>query len=196
LTGVVMPATAQDVLDFWFAEAGTARWFAADAAFDAQIRARFGEAVEAAANGRLDDWAATPAGWLALLILLDQFPRNLYRDDPRAWAADARAQRVALSGMARGDDRQLPAVQRVFAYLPLEHAEDSALQRRSVELFEALLAEAASERRQQFEDYLDYARRHREVIARFGRFPHRNATLGRASTPQEMLYLAQPGAGF
>ncbi|HZY33126.1 MAG TPA: DUF924 family protein [Rhodanobacter sp.] len=191
-----MPATAQDVLDFWFVEAGAARWFAADAAFDAQIRARFGEAVEAAANGRLDDWATTPAGWLALLILLDQFPRNLYRDDPRAWAADASAQRVALSGMARGDDRQLPAVQRVFAYLPLEHAEDSALQRRSVELFEALLAEAAPERRQQFEDYLDYARRHREVIARFGRFPHRNATLGRASTPQETLYLAQPGAGF
>jgi len=193
---MAMPAAAQDVLDFWFAEAGTTHWFAADAAFDAQIRARFGEAVEAAANGRLDDWMATPAGWLALLILLDQFPRNLYRDDPRAWAADASAQRVALSGMARGDDRQLHAVQRVFAYLPLEHAEDSALQRRSVELFEALLAEAAPERRQQFEDYLDYARRHREVIARFGRFPHRNATLGRVSTPEETLYLAQPGAGF
>lgn len=191
-----MPATAQDVLDFWFVEAGAAHWFAADAALDAQIRARFGEAVEAAANGRLDDWRATPAGWLALLILLDQFPRNLYRDDPRAWAADASAQRVALSGLARGDDRQLPAVQRVFAYLPLEHAEDSALQRRSVELFETLLAEAAPERRQQFEDYLDYARRHREVIARFGRFPHRNATLGRPSTPQETLYLAQPGTGF
>ena len=137
-----------------------------------------------------------PAVELALLILLDQFPRNLYRDDPRAWAADASAQRVALSGLARSDDRQLPAVQRVFAYLPLEHAEDSALQQRSVELFEALLAEAAPERRQQFEDYLDYARRHREVIARFGRFPHRNATLGRVSTPQETLYLVQPGAGF
>jgi uncharacterized protein (DUF924 family) len=196
LTGVVMPATAQDVLDFWFAEVGTARWFAADAAFDAQIRARFGEAVEAAANGRLDDWATTPRGWLAWLILLDQFPRNLYRDDPRAWAADASAQRVALSGLARRDDRQLPAVQRVFAYLPLEHAEDSALQQRSVELFEALCAEVPTEQRKQFEEYLDYARRHREVIARFGRFPHRNATLGRPSTPQETLYLAQPGAGF
>ncbi|OHC38611.1 DUF924 family protein [Rhodanobacter soli] len=191
-----MPATAQDVLDFWFAEAGTAHWFAADAAFDAQIRARFGAAVEAAANDRLDDWADTPSGWLALLILLDQFPRNLYRHDPRAWAADASAQRVALSGLARSDDRQLPAVQRVFAYLPLEHAEDSALQQRSVELFEALCAEVPTEQRKQFEEFLDYARRHREVIARFGRFPHRNATLGRASTPEEMLYLAQPGAGF
>ena len=191
-----MPATAQDVLDFWFAEASAAHWFAADTGFDAQIRERFGEAAKAAADGRLGDWAATPPGWLALLILLDQFPRNLYRNDPRAWAADASAQRVALSGLARGDDRQLPAVQRVFAYLPLEHAEDIALQQRSVALFEALLADVAPEQRRPFENYLDYARRHREVIARFGRFPHRNATLGRASTPQETLYLAQPGAGF
>ncbi|HEY8328795.1 MAG TPA: DUF924 family protein [Rhodanobacter sp.] len=191
-----MPATAQDVLDFWFVEANAAHWFAADAGFDAQIRERFGAAAQAAADGRLDDWASTSSGWLVLLILLDQFPRNLYRDDPRAWAADAGAQRVALSGIARGGDRQLPAVQRVFAYLPLEHAEDSALQQRSVELFEALLAEAAPERRQQFEDYLDYARRHREVIARFGRFPHRNAALDRPSTPEETLYLVQPDAGF
>ncbi len=135
-------------------------------------------------------------GWLALLLVLDQFPRNLYRNDPRAWAADAVAQRVALSGLARGDDRQLPAVQRVFAYLPLEHAEDSALQQRSVALFESLLAEAEPERRPEFENYLDYARRHREVIARFGRFPHRNAALGRPDTPEEKRYLARPGAGF
>ncbi len=191
-----MSATAQDVLDFWFAEAGVAHWFAADAAFDAQIRERFGAAVEAAADGRLDGWAATPSGWLALLILLDQFPRNLYRNDPRAWAADASAQRMALSGLARGDDRQLPAVQRVFAYLPLEHAEDMALQQRSVALFEALCADAPAEQRKPFGEFLDYARRHREVIARFGRFPHRNAALGRPDTPEEALYLAQPGAGF
>lgn len=191
-----MPATAQDVLDFWFAEANASRWFAADAGFDAQIRERFGETAKAAAGDRLDDWAATPSGWLALLLVLDQFPRNLYRNDPRAWAADAVAQRVALSGLARGDDRQLPAVQRVFAYLPLEHAEDSALQRRSVALFESLLAEAEPERRAEFENYLDYARRHREVIARFGRFPHRNAALGRPDTPEETRYLARPGAGF
>jgi uncharacterized protein (DUF924 family) len=191
-----MPATAQDVLDFWFAEANAAHWFAADAGFDAQIRERFGEAAAAAAGGRLDGWAATPSGWLALLLVLDQFPRNLYRNDPRAWVADAVAQRVALSGLARGDDRQLPAVQRVFAYLPLEHAEDSVLQQRSVALFESLLAEAEPERRPEFENYLDYARRHREVIARFGRFPHRNAALGRPDTPEEMRYLARPGAGF
>lgn len=191
-----MPTTAQDALDFWFAAANAAHWFAADDAFDAQIRERFGAAVQAAAEGRLDDWARTPAGWLALLIVLDQFPRNLYRHDPRAWATDAGAQRMALSGLARGDDRQLPAVQRVFAYLPLEHAEDIALQRRSVALFEALRAEVPTEQRRLFEEYLDYARRHLEVIARFGRFPHRNAALGRPSTPEELHYLAQPGAGF
>ena len=103
---------------------------------------------------------------------------------------------MALSGLARGDDRQLPAIQRVFAYLPLEHAEDRALQQRSVALFEALQREAAVEQRQQFDNFLDYARRHREVIDRFGRFPHRNAVLDRADTPEEATYLTQPGAGF
>lgn len=191
-----MPTTAQDVLDFWFAEANAAHWFAADDGFDARIRERFGAVAQAAAEGRLDDWARTAPGWLALLIVLDQFPRNLYRNDPRAWAADVGAQRVALSGLARGDDRQLPAVQRVFAYLPLEHAEDIALQRRSVALFEALAAAAEPGQRALFEDYLDYARRHQQVIVRFGRFPHRNAVLGRPSTPEELHYLAQPGAGF
>ncbi|WP_426690304.1 DUF924 family protein [Rhodanobacter ginsengiterrae] len=191
-----MQTTARDVLDFWFAEANAAHWFAASAAFDAQIRQHFDTAVHAAADGRLDGWTTTPDGWLALLILLDQFPRNLYRHDPRAWAADVDAQRIALSGLARGDDRQLPAIQRVFAYLPLEHAENPALQRRSVELFEALRLDAPAGQGAQFDNFLDYARRHREVIERFGRFPHRNAVLGRADTPEETLYLAQPGAGF
>ena len=191
-----MPASASDVLEFWFAEAHAVHWFAASADFDGQIREQFGGAVQDAANGRLDGWAATPSGWLALLILLDQFPRNLYRHDPRAWAADPAAQRVALSGLSRGDDRQLPAIRRVFAYLPLEHAEDPALQRRSVELFEALRADAPPGEVARFDDFLDYARRHRDVIERFGRFPHRNAVLGRASSAEEMDYLARPGAGF
>ena len=191
-----MPAVAHDVLDFWFAETNAAHWFVADAAFDAQIRERFGSAMDAAADGRLDRWAVNPPGWLALLILLDQFPRNLYRGDSRAWAQDASAQRVALSGIARGDDRQLLPLQRVFAYLPLEHAEDMALQRQSVALFEALCAEVPPSQRERFEEFLDYARRHRDVIARFGRFPHRNAVLGRTSTPEEMIHLAQPGSGF
>ena len=191
-----MPVSAQDILDFWFDEAHRAHWFEASAAFDAQIRERFGAVAEAAAGDRLDGWTATPDGWLALLIALDQFPRNLHRGDGRAWTHDVKAQRVALSGMARGDDRQLPPIRRVFAYLPLEHAEDKTVQQRSVELFEALCADVPAQQREQFEGFLDYARRHREVIARFGRFPHRNAALGRADTPEEALYLAQPGAGF
>lgn len=191
-----MPATAQDVLDFWFAEAGSAHWFAADAAFDAQVRERFGEAVVAAVDGRLDDWAGTPSGWLALLIVLDQFPRNLYRGDARAWENDVKAQRVASSGLDDGFDQALPPLQRVFAYLPLEHAEDMRLQQRSVALFEDLHAQVDAVERDRYAEFLGYARRHREVIARFGRFPHRNAALGRVSTPGEVSYLAQPGAGF
>jgi uncharacterized protein (DUF924 family) len=191
-----MVAAAPEVLDFWFAPAHVAHWFAADAAFDGQIRERFSATAQAAADGTLDGWTATPSSWLALLIVLDQFPRNLHRGDPQAWAQDVKAQRVALSGIARGDDRPLPALQRVFAYLPLEHAEDSALQQRSVELFETLYAQAPPKQHEQFVGFLDYARRHRDVIARFGRFPHRNAALGRTNTTQETLYLAQPGAGF
>lgn len=192
----MIATSPQAVLDFWFGESAAAQWFGASAAFDAQIREAFGETAQAAADGALDDWAGTPPGWLALLLLLDQFPRNLHRNDPRAWAQDVKAQRVALSGIAQGFDRQLPPIQRVFAYLPLEHAEDIALQQQSVELFEQLCADAAPDQRQRFEGFLDYARRHREVIARFGRFPHRNAALGRVDTPAEQQYLAQPGAGF
>jgi len=192
-----MSAVVRDVLDFWFAEANAARWFVTDAAFDEEIREHFGHSVEAAADGRLDGcWAETPSGWLALLILLDQFPRNLYRGDPRAWAQDVKAQRAVLSGIARGDDRRLPPLRRVFAYMPLEHAENMDLQQLAVEQFGALCLEAPQEQRERFEGYFEYARRHREVIARFGRFPHRNAALGRSSTQEEMLYLAQADAGF
>jgi uncharacterized protein (DUF924 family) len=191
-----MSPTAEAVLAFWFAEENAARWFAADAAFDAQIRTRFGAVAAAAAGGQLDGWTRTPLGWLALLILLDQFSRNLHRNDAAAWAQDQKALKLALAGIERGDDRALPPLQRVFAYLPLEHAEDLAVQQRSVALFEALCAESGAEQRATFEGFLDYARRHRDVIARFGRFPHRNAVLGRPSTAQEAIYLAQPGAGF
>jgi len=191
-----MTADAREVLDFWFDEAHAAHWFASDAGFDREVRERFGAAAEAAANGELDGWAGSPAGWLALLILLDQFPRNLHRGAARAWANDVKAQRVALSGIDRGDDRELPPLRRVFAYLPLEHAEDKGLQQRSVALFEQLQADAPADQAPRFAMFLDYARRHREVIDRFGRFPHRNAVLGRVDTAEEASYLAQPGAGF
>jgi uncharacterized protein (DUF924 family) len=191
-----MSNSARDILDFWFDPAHAAHWFVADARLDGKIRKSFSAEMEAAAQGRLDDWASKPESWLALLILLDQFPRNVYRADARAWATDVKAQRVALSGLAEALDRALLPLQRAFAYLPLEHAEDMGLQQQSVALFEGLHAQVAADQRERFAGFLDYARRHREVIARFGRFPHRNAVLDRSSTADELSYLAQPGAGF
>lgn len=190
--------TPADVLAFWFGQAGEpdyglprAAWFRKDPAFDEAIRQRFLPAVEAALAGRLAAWAGEPAGLLALLILLDQFTRNLFRNTAQAFAGDPPARRLAEQALASGWDRQLLPVQRVFAYLPFEHSETLADQERSLALFAALAAEQSG-----YDGYLDYARRHHEVIARFGRFPHRNAALGRPDMPEEADYLAQPGSGF
>ncbi|RDI98563.1 DUF924 domain-containing protein [Dyella solisilvae] len=191
-----MPILPRDVLDFWFDPAVESRWFERDDAFDAVIRERFAGTLDAASRGELDHWDDTPEGWLALLIVLDQFSRNIHRNDARAWSADARAQAIAEAGIARGDDRWLSPSQRLFAYMPLEHAEDLSLQQHCVKLFEHWLAELPASERGQFEGFLDYARRHHDVIKRFGRFPHRNAALGRSSTPAEQAYLDSPGAGF
>jgi uncharacterized protein (DUF924 family) len=191
-----LPGEAQAVLAFWFDPANRENWFAADPAFDAALRTRFGETFQLAAEGKLAHWAETPQGWLALLIVLDQFSRNLHRDHPQAWAQDLHAQRLALSGIEEGFDRQLPPIQRVFAYMPLEHAEDIGLQRRCTALFERLCDRLPAEERDHYTGFLDYARRHEAVIARFGRFPHRNALLGRPNTAAEEAYLAGPDAGF
>lgn len=188
--------TPEDVLEFWFDDAAQARWFERDDAFDASIRERFADALDAAMDGRLDPWAQTPDGWLALLIVRDQFSRNLFRNDARAWAGDEDTQVLALDGIARGFDQALAPLRRVFAYMPLEHAESRVLQRHCVHLFERLAAHQPPDLRAAFEHFADYARRHREVIERFGRFPHRNAILGRADTPEEREYLVGPGAGF
>ncbi len=185
-----MPAT---VLRFWFGDEPLAvrgEWFRKDPAFDQDIRERFGALVERALAGPLG-WDADPASRLAEVIVLDQFPRNLFREQARAFAGDARARTIALSLIDAGDDARLHPLQRWFAYLPLEHAEDLALQHRSVALFEALAREDPS-----MAGALDYAERHRDVIRRFGRFPHRNRALGRESTAAELGYLAQPGSGF
>ncbi|NII11929.1 DUF924 family protein [Oleiagrimonas sp. C23AA] len=191
----------QQVLGFWFGEgkaAGQPRqaWFQKDADFDAQIRQRFGNTVQTALGGGLVEWTQTPSGWLALIVVLDQFTRNIGRDTEAAFAGDARALTLALEGIARGDDQALSPLERVFCYLPLEHAEDAMLQARSVGLFEALRDAVPAASRAPFENFLDYARRHQQVIERFGRFPHRNGLLGRTSTPAEVDYLSQPGAGF
>jgi uncharacterized protein (DUF924 family) len=184
------------VLSFWFDPNHHDEWWAGRPPFDALIRERFAATVEAAEAEKLSDWTSTPSGWLALLIVLDQFPRNLYRNDARAWKLDLRAQQLALWGIEQGYDRQLPAIQRVFAYMPLEHAEDAGLQDRCVALFESLCDGEPPDERSRYTGFLDYARRHQAVIARFDRFPHRNAVLGRTDTPDEAAYLAESGSGF
>lgn len=173
---------ALDILDFWWA-AGPARWFARDEAFDTAIRDRFQGATETAATGALDVWAETPHGSLALLLLLDQFPRNLYRGDARAFAADAHARRIAGHALELGHDRAFPREARVFFYLPFEHSESLADQERSVDLF----------RRHGEREAYFYALVHLDVIRRFGRFPHRNAALGRTTSPAEAAFLADGG---
>jgi uncharacterized protein (DUF924 family) len=186
--------TAQQILDFWFGPAPDAarpEWFRKDEAFDGEIRARFGATVEAALQGAHRDWNATPAGALARVLLLDQFTRNIHRGTPRAFAGDALALEAARAMQQRGDDRALAPLQRLFAYLPFEHAEDAGAQRESVRLFDALAHEHPGTA-----DFADYARRHAVVIERFGRFPHRNAVLGRASSDEEIAFLREPGSSF
>lgn len=190
-------ASPRDVLDFWFGtgDAVDRRWFSGGDAFDREIVECFGATIDAALAGRLDDWAATPEGALALVVLLDQFTRSAYRGTPRAFAGDERALAVARQLLDGGADAALPPLQRWFVLMPLEHAEDLALQEECVRRFEALLADAGAHR-DAIASALDYARRHRGVVARFGRFPHRNDVLGRASTPAEVEFLRQPGSRF
>lgn len=191
-------AAVDEVLHFWFGapddDAATlaakeARWFAADASFDRECTARFAALVSRAVRGELDAWQRTPRGRLALIVLLDQLPRNIYRGRAAAFTGDARALRLALAGIDAGADRALEPVERSFFYLPLEHAEDAAVQQRSVEAFAALAASVGPTDQALAVEWLAFARQHRDLIARFGRFPHRNRSLGRPSTPAEQAYL-------
>jgi uncharacterized protein (DUF924 family) len=175
--------TPADVLAFW-REAGPDRWYERDDAFDAVIRTRFLATYEAAAADERSDWETTAEGALALVIVLDQFPRNMFRDDPRAYAADPLARAVADRAIARGFDQQVDRGERLFFYLPFEHSEEAVDQARSVTLHRAL-GDA---------DSLKWAQLHADIIARFGRFPHRNAVLGRETTPDEQAFL--DGGGF
>lgn len=181
--------TPADVLKFW-QDAGPQRWFKKDAAFDEEIRRRFLRAHEAAAAGRLAAWEMTDDGTLALLILLDQFPRNMFRGDARSFATDPLALDAARRMVGRSWDKQLASVEKAFAYLPFEHSENLADQDRSVALFASDPSDAV------LKGYTDYAIKHRDFIARFGRFPHRNAIVGRASTSEELEFLSQPGSSF
>ena len=200
-----MAAPWQPLLDWWFGPSNEAAevaaqkhglWFAKRAQQDAEARERFGVFVCAALDGGLDDWCREDEGWLALLLLLDQLPRMIHRDTPRAFAGDARARELALDGLAVGREARLPAIRQVFVYMVLEHAEELAVQDEAVRRFGVLHAQAGPAEQARFASFLDYAERHRAVIARFGRFPHRNAVLGRASTAAELAFLAEPGARF
>ncbi|MBS7777881.1 DUF924 family protein [Acidovorax sp. CCYZU-2555] len=173
-------------------------WFTKSAETDAEIGVKFGPLVEEALSGALDGWAESARGRLALILLLDQFTRNLFRDTPKSFAGDTQALQLALDGILAGHDVApgVPSVARIFYYLPLEHAEDGPLQAQSVAAFGKLHELATPELRGFFAGTLDYAFKHQDVITRFGRFPHRNPILGRPSTPEEQAYLAQPGAGF
>ncbi len=195
----------EEVLRFWFAgvdpegpapEAKLKLWFGGDISTDGLIRSRFAAAVAEAFCGRLDRWAQTPRGRLALILLLDQFPRNIFRGKAAAYAGDPLAVRLCLEGLARGEDRQLSVAEKAFFYLPLEHAEEKSLQGRSVALFTSLLEQASPRLRPQCRGFLSYAERHREIILRFGRFPHRNRALGRLSTAAEKAFLRQPNSSF
>ena len=172
------------------------QWFTKSDAFDVELRSRFGATIEDALAARLDRWAETAEGRLALLIVLDQFTRNSFRGQAKSFDGDKKALALAQQGIALGHDQQVLPMARIFFYLPLEHAEDLALQEQSVAMFQRLADEATPEQKAFFDGTLDYAHKHEEVVRRFGRFPHRNAILGRESTLAEQEYLAQPGAGF
>ena len=187
-----MDPLADDILAFWLGAGTSARdeWFRKDPAFDAAIRAHFGATVEAALGGAYTAWAGEPRGALALVLLLDQFTRNLYRGSAKMFAGDAQALAVADAAVAAGHDRALGAFERAFLYMPFEHAESLAAQDRSLALFTRLAEETG------LESPLEWAQKHAAVVRRFGRYPHRNAILGRVSTPEEIAFLTQPGASF
>lgn len=186
--------TPEEVLDFWFdgdRDLFRPRWFEQSDEFDAACRARFAEALEQAKAGAFDTWTATPRGTLALIILLDQMSRNLHRRSAEAFAADAKARAIAKDALGRGLDQALTPMEQMFLHLPFEHSEDPDDQDTSLRL-----AEALSRRLPDDLDALDYVRKHRDVIRRFGRFPHRNAALGRVNTAEEAAWLAAHPTGF
>ena len=176
----------QPILHFWFTELTPKQHFAKDAALDEAIRTRFGSTLEAAAKCELFAWRATPEGRLAEVLVLDQFSRNVYRDTARAFAQDALALVLAQELVASTQDRSLPLAQRSFAYMPYMHSESLAIHTQAVQLFS----------QPGLENNLSFELRHQEIIDRFGRYPHRNAILGRTSTAEELTFLSEPGSSF
>jgi uncharacterized protein (DUF924 family) len=200
-----MAVQPESVLAFWFGPAGSAAeiagrqrtlWFGKSLENDQTVIRQFASVLLDATAGQLDQWVRTPRGRLALVIVLDQFPHHVHRGQPQAFATDPQALALSLDALAGAEDQQLAPIERVFLYLPLEHAESMAMQNLSVSLYEKLARDSPANERALFDGFLDYARKHRDVVARFGRFPHRNAILGRASTSDELEFLKQPGSRF
>jgi uncharacterized protein (DUF924 family) len=193
------------VLDFWFSAAELdapqidsrmERWFSTDPAFDEQVRREFGALVDQALAGGLEDWAATAEGRLALILLLDQFPRNIHRGTAQAFAGDRRALKLCVEGTMANGYKDLTPIQRVFFFMPLQHAESAGVQEKSVRIYTALAEGVSATLRETFLTFASFAELHRDIVARFGRFPHRNRYLGRANTPEEDEYLAGDAPSF
>ncbi len=176
----------QDILDFWFDELTPSQWYKVDTNLDATMVQRFEPTYRELSRSVPPDWRESARGSLAAVIVLDQFPRNMFRGTPQAFATDANALALSEEAIDKNQDRELNVAERQFLYMPFQHAEDRALQTRSIQLFESLGNT----------NVLDFAHRHRAIIERFGRFPHRNAILGRASTAEEIEFLQQPGSSF
>lgn len=194
-----------EILGFWFGESGTqseriaqqsSLWWGKNPETDEDIRQRFGGLIVQLIEGELEHWKESPQGWLAMIILADQFSRNIYRNDARAFAQDELALSLCLEGMEQEIDQELDLLQRVFFYLPLEHCESTEMQALSVKQMFSLFELAPADVKEEFKGTHEYALAHQDVIEKYGRFPHRNAILGRESSSEELLYLAQPGAGF
>ncbi|MGK7295080.1 MAG: DUF924 family protein [Candidatus Wenzhouxiangella sp. M2_3B_020] len=196
------------VLDFWFGEdadrkrgseiagAQSGLWWGKDADTDREMRERFEPLVQAAGSGKLDDWKRSPEGWLALILLTDQFPRNIYRDTPKMFRFDDVARELCIEGIETGIDVHLEPIQRVFFYMPLEHSENADDQSWCVDLMHGLARAAENSDRKAFEGFVEFAEAHRRIIDRFGRFPHRNTILGRESSEEELEFLREPGSSF
>ena len=176
----------QEILDFWFSEITPAQWYKSDPTVDASIRRRFEGTYRQLHQAVPSEWQETPHAVLAAIIVLDQFPRNMFRGTPQAFAADDKALSLATQAIDKGLDHNLSSVEKQFLYMPFQHAENRSVQARSLKLF-ATVGDS---------NVLNFAKRHSDIIERFGRFPHRNAILGRKSTPEESEFLKQPGSSF
>ena len=186
----------QEILDFWFQELKPKDWFKGGPWVDQVIRERYAELIDSVYRGEYESWLDSAAGRLACILILDQFPRNIYRGTPRSFSYDDRALEFALDGLRRGDDVLLGPYQRAFFYLPLEHSEEITVQDLSLERYTRLVIDTEVSEREDFRNYLKYAWLHYDIIRRFGRYPHRNGILDRESSAAESRFLTQPGSSF